>query len=51
LGAYVDVFVGSSSFAAGTLAEGYGYSAAFKMALVGIGLAALAGTRVFRKSA
>lgn len=51
LGAYVDVFVGSSSFAAGTLAESFGYSAAFKMALAGVALAALAGTRVFRKSA
>ncbi len=50
LGAYVDMFVGSSSFAAGTLAEHFGYSAAFKMALAGVGLAAVAGIRVFRDS-
>jgi MFS family permease len=48
LSAFVDVFVGSSSFAAGTLAEHYGYVAAFEMGLAGVGLAALAGMRVFR---
>jgi MFS family permease len=50
LSAFVDVFVGTSSFAAGTLAEHYGYSAAFQMALAGVALAAIAGIRVFRKS-
>ncbi len=49
LGAYVDVFVGSGSAIAGTLAHTYGYAAAFKMALAGIGLAALAGLKVFPK--
>lgn len=51
LGAYVDVFVGISSFAAGTIAENFGYSAAFLLALAGVGIAAAAGTRVFRSIA
>ncbi len=48
LSAFFDFFVGTSSFAAGALAERYGYSAAFLLALGGVGLAAVAGTQVFR---
>lgn len=51
LGAYVDIFVGASSFAAGTIAESFGYSAAFLLALAGVGIAAVAGTKVFRRIA
>jgi MFS family permease len=36
LGAFVDAFVGSGSFIAGTLADRYGYSAAFMLALAGV---------------
>jgi predicted MFS family arabinose efflux permease len=50
LSAFVDVFVGLSSFAAGTLAEHFGYAAAFRMALAGVGLAAVAGMNVFRET-
>lgn len=48
LGAFVDCFVGSGSFAAGAIANRFGYSAAFSMALTCVILAALAGIRVFR---
>lgn len=49
LSAFFDLFVGTSSFAAGALAERYGYSAAFLLALGGVVLAAVAGWRVFRR--
>jgi MFS family permease len=47
LSAFYDVFVGSSSIAAGFLANSFGYSAAFVMAVVALGAAALAGRAVF----
>jgi MFS family permease len=49
LSAFVDVFVGTGSFVAGTLADRFGYSAAFLLALGAVGLAALTGSRVFGK--
>jgi MFS family permease len=48
LSAFFDLFVGTSSFAAGALAQRYGYSAAFLLALGGVAMAAVVGTRVFR---
>jgi MFS family permease len=50
LSAFFDLFVGTSSFAAGALAERFGYSAAFLLALGGVGVAAVVGTQVFRTS-
>ena len=47
LTASCDLFVGVSSFAAGGVAHGFGYPAAFLMAAAAIGAAALAGHRVF----
>ncbi len=47
LSAFVDLFVGSGSFTAGALAERYGYSSAFLLALGGVAMAAVVGTRVF----
>jgi MFS family permease len=49
LSAFFDLFVGTSSFAAGALAERHGYSAAFLLALGGVVLAAVVGTRVFTR--
>jgi MFS family permease len=50
LSAFFDLFVGSSSFAAGALAQRFGYSAAFVLALCGIAGAAVVGLRVFRST-
>lgn len=47
LSAFYDLFVGLSSFSAGTVAKRFGYPAAFGMAIVGIGAAAVAGRFVF----
>ncbi|MEO5922552.1 MAG: MFS transporter [Bryobacteraceae bacterium] len=51
LSAFVDLFVGTSSFAAGALAQRFGYSAAFMLALGGVALSGLVGTQVFSKRA
>lgn len=48
LSAFYDLFVGTSSFVAGTLASHFGYPAAFLLALSGILMAAGVGWRVFR---
>ena len=50
LSAFYDLFVGMSSFAAGAVANRFGYPAAFAMAAGSIGLAAIAGWFVFAKS-
>jgi MFS family permease len=50
LSAFVDLFVGISSFSAGILAKRFGYSAAFVMAAVALGAAAVAGQFVFSAS-
>jgi MFS family permease len=47
LGAFVDLFVGISSFSAGIVAKRFGYSAAFIMAAAALGAAAIAGRFVF----
>jgi len=47
LSAFYDLFVGISSFVAGTTAKHYGYSAAFLMAVVALGAAAIVGRFVF----
>jgi MFS family permease len=47
LSAFYDLFVGVSSFAAGVVSKRYGYSAAFVMAVIALGAAALAGRAVF----
>jgi MFS family permease len=47
LTAFYDLFVGVSSFAAGSIAHRFGYSAAFWMAAGAIGAAAVAGRFVF----
>jgi MFS family permease len=47
LSAFYDVFVGASSFSAGFLANSFGYSAAFIMAIAALGAAALVGKAVF----
>jgi len=47
LGAFVDLFVGISSFSAGIVAKRFGYSAAFMMAAAALGAAAIAGRFVF----
>ncbi len=47
LSAFYDIFVGASSISAGFLANAYGYRAAFIMAIVGLGAAAIAGRAVF----
>ncbi|MEO8099933.1 MAG: MFS transporter [Acidobacteriota bacterium] len=49
LSAFFDLFVGAGSFAAGILADHFGYSAAFLLALGGVLMAAVVGTRVFQK--
>lgn len=48
LGAFVDCFVGAGSFAAGAIANRFGYSAAFLLALVCVTMAAIIGIRVFK---
>jgi MFS family permease len=47
LGAFYDLFVGLSAFAAGGVASHFGYSAAFVMATAALGAAAIAGRFVF----
>ena len=47
LSAFYDVFVGGSSFAAGLLANSFGYRAAFIMAIFAVGAAALTARVVF----
>jgi MFS family permease len=47
LSAFCDLFVGISSFAAGTMAGRFGYASAFWMAAVAVGAAAVAGYFVF----
>jgi MFS family permease len=47
LSAFYDVFVGASSISAGFLANSFGYSAAFIMAIVALGVAAIVGRAVF----
>ena len=47
LSAFYDVFVGAGSFFAGLLANSFGYSAAFIMAIAGVGVAAIVGRAVF----
>jgi len=48
LSAFVDLFVGVSSFAAGAVANHFGYSAAFVLAALALAAAAVAGRFVFR---
>jgi predicted MFS family arabinose efflux permease len=48
LSAFYDLFVGMSSFAAGTVARQHGYSSAFVMAAAALLAAAVAGWFVFR---
>jgi hypothetical protein len=47
LSAFYDLFVGTSSFSAGLIANAFGYTAAFAMAILALGAAALAGRAVF----
>jgi MFS family permease len=47
LSAFYDVFVGASSVSAGFLANSFGYSAAFIMAIAALGVAAIVGRAVF----
>ena len=47
LSAFYDLFVGSSSFSAGIVANAYGYAAAFIMAIVALFAAAISGRFVF----
>ncbi len=47
LSAFYDLFVGLSSFAAGTIAKNFGYSSAFVMATIALGAAAVAGRFIF----
>jgi MFS family permease len=47
LSAFYDLFVGVSSFAAGAIADRFGYSAAFAMGALAIGAAGLVGRSVF----
>ncbi len=51
LSAFYDLFVGTSSFAAGGLAGQFGYRAAFFLALGGVLIAAIVGQFVFRAAA
>lgn len=50
LSAFVDLFVGISSFAAGSVARSYGYSAAFYMAAMALAVGAVAGWYLFSAS-
>ena len=47
LSAFYDLFVGTSSFAAGAIAKRYGYPAVFAMGTVALGAAAIGGRFVF----
>jgi MFS family permease len=47
LSAFYDLFVGTSSFAAGILSSHFGYRSAFLMALAGVIVAAVVGKSVF----
>jgi MFS family permease len=47
LGAFYDLFVGFGSFAAGTVSDHFGYSAAFLMGAVALGAAAVVGWSLF----
>jgi len=47
LSAFYDLFVGMSSFSAGMIANAFGYSATFLMAIAALGAAAIAGRFVF----
>ena len=47
MSAFYDLFVGASSFTAGLVANSFGYAAAFVMAIVALGAAAIAGRFVF----
>ncbi len=47
LSAFYDLFVGTSSFSAGLIANRFGYEAAFVMAIAALGAAAIAGRFVF----
>ena len=47
LSAFYDLFVGMSSFAAGVIANNFGYRAVFLMALCALGVAALSARAVF----
>jgi MFS family permease len=49
LSAFYDLFVGTSSFAAGAIANRWGYPAAFWMAAIALSASAVAGYQVFRK--
>ena len=50
LSAFVDLFVGISSFAAGAVAHRFGYSAAFSLGAISLIAAAVAGRFVFAAS-
>jgi MFS family permease len=50
LTAFYDLFVGISSFAAGSIAHDFGYRWTFVMAACCVGVAAVAGRMVFRES-
>lgn len=50
LSAFYDLFVGMSSFAAGAVADRFGYTAAFLMAILALGAAAAAGRYVFERA-
>jgi MFS family permease len=47
LSAFYDLFVGTSAFSAGFIANTFGYSATFLMAIAAVGAAAIAGRFVF----
>jgi MFS family permease len=49
LSAFYDLFVGTSSFTAGLVANSFGYAAAFVMAIVALFAAAIAGRFVFAR--
>ena len=51
LSAFYDLFVGTSSFSAGLIANTFGYAAAFIMAIAALGAAAIAGRFVFATKA
>jgi MFS family permease len=51
LSAFYDLFVGTSSFAAGAVANRYGYPAVFAMGAVSLGAAAICGRMVFAQDA
>jgi MFS family permease len=51
LSAFYDLFVGTSSFTAGLVANAFGYAATFVMAIVALFAAAIAGRFVFARNA